>query len=138
MEKNFLVFTRWAIIRNHVFVKNKAIFFGGGGGAGIFFLVFTRGGVIIRQFRVYQKYPFCTTPVPLHIVYRSIHISLTPVRMPPLAPVYFSLVSVQKPPLVPVHPALLMREKNFVFYEIWMVFSDRKNKGQKSVQKNAL
>ena len=42
VEKNFLVFTRGggAIIRNHVFVKNKAIFFGGK----IFFLVFTRGG----------------------------------------------------------------------------------------------
>ena len=53
VEKNFLVFTRGggAIIRNHVFVKNKAIFFGGE----IFFLVFTRGGAIIRQFRVCRK-----------------------------------------------------------------------------------
>ena len=52
MEKNFLVFTGGrAIIRNHVFVKNKIIFFCGVGGG--FFPCFHKGKrAIIRQFRV--------------------------------------------------------------------------------------
>ena len=53
VEKNFLAFTGGAIIRNHVFVKNKAICF-----CGNFFSLFLRGGqllggAIIRQLRVH-------------------------------------------------------------------------------------